>query len=337
MSRQLEFHVERWPLRAPVRITGLTFTETCVVHVIIRQGGREGHGEGAGVYYHGETPDTMLEQLMRVRVRLADETVDRRILQRLLPPGGARNAVDCALWDLEAQSSGPSAREAAGVHELRPLITTWTVSADDPGQVAQTARDFKSARAIKLKLTGDGLDVERVLAARRARPDVWLSVDANQAFDRQGLMRLLPVLLDSNVSLIEQPLPVGRDAALRELELPIPVAADESAQCAADVPSLVGLYGMVNIKLDKCGGLTEALEMARLARRLGLDLMVGNMCGTSLAMAPAYVLGQLCDVVDLDGPMLLASDRTPSLTYRDGTIAGGEEVWGSQRSRERLS
>jgi L-alanine-DL-glutamate epimerase-like enolase superfamily enzyme len=337
MSRHVEFHAERWPLRVPFRITGRTFTETCVVHVVVREGGREGHGEGAGVYYHGETPDTILEQLRCVAAQLADQRLDRHALQRLLPPGGARNAMDCALWDLDAQSVGLSAREVAGVRELRPLVTTLTLSADDPEKVAQAARDFAAARALKLKLTGDGLDAARVLAVRSARPDVWLSVDANQAFDPQGLLRLLPALLDSGVRLIEQPLPAGRDAALRDLKLPIPLAADESVQCATDLPSLVGLYNMVNIKLDKCGGLTEALETARFARRLGLDLMVGNMCGTSLAMAPAYFLGQLCDVVDLDGPMLLASDREPSLIYRDGTIDGAEKVWGAQRSGERLS
>jgi L-Ala-D/L-Glu epimerase len=337
MARQVEFRAECWPLRVPVRITGRIFTETRVVHVVVREGGREGHGEGAGVYYHGETSDTMLAQLQGVAAQLADERLDRQALRHVLPPGGARNAVDCALWDLEAQSAGLSARESAGVRELRPLVTTFTLSADDPERVAQVARDFASARALKLKLIGDGLDSARVLAARRARPDVWLSVDANQAFDVQGLRRLLPALLDNGVRLLEQPLPVGRDVALRELELPIPLAADESVQCAADIPSLVGLYDMVNIKLDKCGGLTEALEMARLARRAGLDLMVGNMCGTSLAMAPAYVLGQLCDVVDLDGPMLLASDRTPALIYRDGAIEGGEKVWGAQRSGGRLS
>jgi len=337
MSRQFEFRAEHWPLRVPFRITDRTFAKTSVVHVVVKQGGREGHGEGAGVYYRGETPDKMIEQLQGVAGQLADEAVDRRVLQRLLPAGGARNALDCALWDLEAQSTGPSVSEVAGIKELRPLITTLTLSADDPGKVAQAAENCAGVRALKLKLTGDGLDTERVVAARRARPDVWLSVDANQAFDLQGLQRLLPALLDSNVRLIEQPLPVGRDAALRELELPIPLAADESAQCANDVPSLVGLYDMVNIKLDKCGGLTEALEMARLARRLGLDLMVGNMCGTSLAMAPAYVLGQLCDVVDLDGPMLLAADREPSVIYRDGMISGGERVWGTQRSKGPLS
>jgi len=337
MPRQVEFHAERWPLRSPFRITGRTFTETCVVHVIARQGDKEGHGEAAGVYYHGETPETMLQQLQRVAAQLADEAVDRRMLQRLLPPGGARNAMDCALWDLEAQTGGRFAREAAGIQELRPLVTTFTLSADDPGKVAQAARDSAGARALKVKLTGDGRDASRVLAVRSARPDVWLSVDANQAFDLEGLLQLMPALLDSDVRLIEQPLPAGRDFVLCDLEAPIPLAADESAQCAADIPSLVGLYDMVNIKLDKCGGLTEALEMAGLARRFGLDLMVGNMCGTSLAMAPAYLLGQLCDVVDLDGPMLLASDREPSLSYRDGMVSGGERVWGAQRGRERLS
>jgi len=337
MSRQVEFHIEHWPLRAPFRIAGRTFTQTGVVHVVVRQGDRRGHGEGAGVYYHGETPETMLAQLRGVAEQLVAEGLDRRTLQRLLPPGGARNAMDCALWDLEAQSTGRSAREVAGVQQLLPLVTTFTLSADDPETVARAARRFPEARALKLKLAGDELDIARVRATRSARPDVWLSVDANEAFDVQGLMRLVPALVESEVRLVEQPLPAGRDAVLRELELPIPLAADESAQCAADIPSLVGLYDMVNIKLDKCGGLTEALEMARLARRFGLDLMVGNMCGTSLAMAPACVLGQLCDVVDLDGPLLLASDREPSLMYRNGTIEGSEQVWGTQRSGARSS
>jgi L-alanine-DL-glutamate epimerase-like enolase superfamily enzyme len=337
MSRQVEFKAEHWPLRSPFRIAGRTFTQTGVVHVVITQGDRKGHGEGAGVYYHGETPETMLEQLRRVGAQLVAEDLDRRTLQRILPAGGARNAVDCALWDLEAQSTGVSAREVAGLRELLPLVSTFTLSADDPEAVARAALDFPEARALKLKLAGDGLDIERIRAARGARPNVWLSVDANQAFDLQGLMRLVPVLVDSGVRLIEQPLPAGRDSALRDLDLPIPLAADESAQCAADIPSLVGIYDMVNIKLDKCGGLTEALDMARLARRFGLDLMVGNMCGTSLAMAPACVLGQLCDVVDLDGPMLLAADREPSLMCRNGTIGGSEQVWGAQRTGARMS
>lgn len=337
MSREVEFHAEHWPLRVPFRITGRVFTEASVVHVVVREGHREGHGEAAGVYYHGETPDTMLEQLQQVAPQLAAESLDRRALQDLLPPGGARNAVDCALWDLAAQSAGRAAREVAGLYELRPLLTTLTLSADDPEKVARAAQEFPEARALKLKLTGDGLDAQRIRAARRARPDVWLSVDANQAFDVPGLLQLLPTLLEADVKLLEQPLPAGRDADLRELELPIPLAADESVQCRADIPSLVDRYDMVNIKLDKCGGLTEALEMARLARGLGLDLMVGNMCGTSLAMAPACVLGQLCDVVDLDGPMLLARDRQPSVTYSQGRIGGGDKVWGAPRPQRSSS
>jgi L-Ala-D/L-Glu epimerase len=337
MSRQVEFHPEHWPLRFPMRITGRIFTETPIVHVIFREGEAEGHGEAAGVYYRGETPETMLGQLDAVAVQLADEGLDRRTLQRLLPPGGARNAADCALWDLEAQAAGRSAREVAGLKRLRPLVTTLTLSADEPERVGRAARNLHDARALKLKLTGDGRDAARIIAARQARPDVWLSVDANQAFDVPGLLQLLPVLVDSDVRLIEQPLPAGRDMSLGELDLPIPVAADESVQCPADIPSLVGLYDMVNIKLDKCGGLTQALEMVRLARALGFELMVGNMGGTSLAMAPAYLLGQLCDVVDLDGPLLLARDRQPCMIYSEGTIGGVDEVWGTARLEGRVS
>jgi len=329
----VEARSEVWPLKEAFTISRGSKTAAHVVVAMVRDGAFEGRGEAVPYARYGETVAGVLEQ-----IRSAAPLVSTRSeLAILLKPGAALNALDCALWDLEAQTGGPSARQAAGIHELRPLMTTLTLSADDPEKVAQAARDFTRARALKLKLTGDGYDASRVLAVRSARPDVWLSVDANQAFDGQGLLRLLPALLGSDVRLIEQPLPAGRDAALRELKVPIPLAADESAQCATDIPSLVGLYDIVNIKLDKCGGLTEALEMARLARRFGLDLMVGNMCGTSLAMAPAYVLGQLCDVVDLDGPMLLASDREPSLTYRDGMIDGGEKIWGAPRCRERLS
>ena len=195
--------------------------------------------------------------------------------------------------------------------------------------MAEGARNYADAKAIKIKLTGEvGLDLARVQAVRKARPDVWIGVDANQGFARRDLDRLIGGLLDERVALLEQPLPRGREADLDGYKSPIPIAADESALTLADVRGLVGRFDVVNIKLDKCVGLTEGLMMAQKARRLGLGVMVGNMVGTSLAMAPAFVLGQLCDYVDLDGPTFLATDRSPTVRYEAGEIHCGDEIWG---------
>jgi L-Ala-D/L-Glu epimerase len=191
------------------------------------------------------------------------------------------------------------------------------------------ARKYAQAKSLKLKLTGDlAVDLERVRAVREARPDVWMGVDANQGYTIDALKALIAGLQPANVLLLEQPLKRGREADLTGFKSPIPIAADESVLSLKDVPGLVGRFDVVNIKLDKCGGLTEGLAMAHEARRLGMRVMVGNMVGTSLAMAPAFVLGQLCDVVDLDGPIFLAKDRTPGITYTNGSAWCGEQVWG---------
>jgi L-alanine-DL-glutamate epimerase-like enolase superfamily enzyme len=208
------------------------------------------------------------------------------------------------------------------------LTTTFTISAGSPHEVAQAARAYQGARAIKLKLTADD-PAGCVRAVREARPDVWLGVDANQGLSRASLEKLMPAMADARVDLIEQPVPVGQDAQLEGLASSIPLAADESVQNLADLSSLLGRYHVVNIKLDKSGGLTEGLAMAQEARRLGLKVMVGCMSGTSLSMAPAFVLGQLCDFVDLDGPTFLSSDRETPATYVDGQIWCPEDLWGA--------
>jgi L-alanine-DL-glutamate epimerase-like enolase superfamily enzyme len=253
--------------------------------------------------------------------------IDRESLRMLLPAGGARNAIDAALWDLEAKRAGVPVWQIAGTPAPVPLTTTFTVGAGTPSEMAQTARSYTTARAIKLKLTGDD-PAGCVRAVRAARPDVWLGVDANQGFTRASLERALPQMIEAGVALIEQPVPVGQDATLNGLRSPIPIAADESVQDLAGMAALVGLYNVVNIKLDKCGGLTEGLAMAREARRLGFQVMVGCMSGTSLSMAPAFVLGQLCDFVDLDGPTFLASDRDIPASYADGDIWCPDALWG---------
>jgi L-alanine-DL-glutamate epimerase-like enolase superfamily enzyme len=200
--------------------------------------------------------------------------------------------------------------------------------------MAVAAREYMDARAIKLKLTGEPTDGLRVRAVRDARPSVWLGVDANQGFTRPSLERLMPVLEEARVALIEQPFPIGQEFLLDGFRSPIPVAADESAQSLSDLPGLLGRFDVVNIKLDKCGGLTEALAMARRARELGLETMVGNMLGTSLAMAPAFLVGQLCRIVDLDGPVFLKSDRPQCFHYSDGLIVCPEAVWAGRDARE---
>ena len=323
---QLEVRAESWAYATPFRITNFVFTAADVLSVTLRDGALAGRGEAAGVYYHGETPASMTAQIEAVRAGI-EAGADREALLALLPPGGARNALDAALWDLEAKRRCEPAWRIAGEPAPRALRTTFTVSAGSPAAMAEAARGFESARALKLKLTQDDPG-GCVRAVRAARPDVWLGVDANQGLTRRTLEALLPELVAARVALIEQPVPVGEDASLDGLASPIDLAADESAVALADLPALVGRYDVVNIKLDKCGGLTEGLAMAREARRLGLKVMVGCMSGTSLAIAPAFVLGQLCDLVDLDGPIFLREDREPAAAYADGDIWCPETLWG---------
>ena len=323
----LSAKLERWPVRVPFRITGHVWEHLDVAVVTLRSGNHVGRGEGAGVYYRNDMPKDMLPQIERVRPQI-EAGISRESLRTLLPPGGARNAIDCALWELESRIAGRPVWQLAGIPAPHPLVTTMTCGAESPEVMAATALGYRGARAIKLKLTGEPIDAERVRAVRSALPEVWLGVDANQGFTRASLDRLMPVLVDANVSLIEQPNRVGEEAILDSLRSPIPIAADESVQSLADVPALAGRYQVMNIKLDKCGGLTEGLAMARAARDCGLDVMLGNMLGTSLAMAPAFVLGQLCKVVDLDGPLLLKGDRPSTVTYLDGSIDCPASLWG---------
>jgi L-Ala-D/L-Glu epimerase len=330
---QMQVAVEPVELAAPFRISGFVFERQDIIVVTLVDGPLRGRGEASGVYYLDDDAKKIVATLEASRAEI-ERGIDRESLQRLLPPGGARNAVDCALWDLDAARSGRSVWQLAGFDATNPLVTTFTLGADDPAVMAEGARKYTHARSLKLKLTGDlDLDVARIRAVRSARPEVWMGVDANQGYDIGTLGRLVPVLVDAKVSLLEQPIARGRETDLEGFASPVPIAADESALSLADVAGLVGRFDVVNIKLDKCGGLTEALAMAAKARELNLEVMVGNMVGTSLAMAPGFVVGQLCDVIDLDGPTFLKRDRTPTATYADGKIWCGEDVWGGRASR----
>lgn len=319
-------------LKAPFRISGHVFETSDVVVVTLREGELTGRGEGCGVYYLEDDAANMLAEIAAARGAI-EAGLTREELRSVMAPGGGRNAVDCALWELEAARAGQPAWALAGQGEPKPLLTTFTIGADTPDRMAEGARKYAEARAIKVKLTGDlDLDIARVAAVRAARPDIWIGVDGNQGFDRSELDALVGALQAQDVKLLEQPLARGNEADLDGFDSPIPIAGDESLLSLADLPAAPGRFDVVNIKLDKCGGLTEGLLMAAEARRLGLKVMVGTMVGTSLSTAPAIILGQHCDIVDLDGPTFLAADREPSVDYRDGLVSAEPEVWGSGRA-----
>ncbi len=321
-------HSESLLMKQPFVITGYVFDAMPAVVVTLTDGERVGRGEASGVYYLGDDIEHMLAEIESVRSRV-ELGLSRADLRALLPPGGARNALDCAMWDLEAAESGKPVWQLAGLREPRALVTTLTVSAGTPEEMASRARGFSGARAIKLKLTGEpDLDVARVAAVRTACPLVWLGVDANQGYEFDGLRAVVNEFLRLDVKLVEQPFQRGQDHLLDGFHSPIPLAADESMLSLADMNDLPGRYQVANIKLDKSGGLTEALMMAERARALGMSVMVGNMAGTSWAMAPAFLVGQCCEIVDLDGPTVLRHDRTPGVRYEDGKIHCDEVVWG---------
>jgi L-Ala-D/L-Glu epimerase len=324
--------IENWPMIAPLTIAGHTFIELDVVVVTLSDGVHEGRGEAAGVFYLDDLPPKILPQIETVRERV-ESGITRHELRDLLPPCGARNAIDCALWDLESKRIGKPVWMLAELNAPQPLLTTFTLGADTPEMMAAGARGkYRDARAIKLKLLGDGHDAERVRAVRAARDDVWLGVDGNQGLTPKSLAELLPTLVEARVELIEQPCKVGEPSTLERTKLPIPLAADETVQSLEDIAGQVGRFEFINIKLDKCGGLTEALLMVVECRRLGLRPMVGNMAGTSLGMAPALLVGQCCDIIDLDGPLFLARDRCPAVVYKQGLVSAPAGLWGWSRA-----
>ena len=326
----LDAFAQSFPLKSPFRIAGKVFTSAEVVEVSISDGRHVGRGEASGIYYLGDDANAMLLKIEASR-ELVGLGITRAELQRALPPGGARNAIDAALWELEARRKGRPVWDLAGLDNApKPVVTTFTLGADSPSRMARAAADLNSASALKLKLTGDlTLDSSRVQAVRAVRPDCWIGVDANQGYDISELDELVRMLLLADVQLLEQPLKRGLERDLQGFKRRLPIAADESVLCLDELPKAVGLFDVINIKLDKCGGLTEALELARAVRALGMKVMVGNMVGTSLAMAPAFILAQLCDIVDLDGPTFLAEDRRPSISYDNGKAWVSEDVWGA--------
>ena len=330
----LDVATETLRLAEPFRISGYVFETVDIVVATLSDGTNVGRGEASGVFYLGEDAPQMIAALEEARAAIEDGP-SREELRAILPPGGARNAVDCAMWELEAAQKGEPVWKLAGLPEPKPVRTTFTLGADSPKAMAERAKRYADALSIKVKLTGElKLDIERLCAIREVRPDVWLGVDGNQGFTFDQLPELIEALEQSRVSLLEQPLARGREADLNGFKSPVPLAGDESILSLVDVGTAFGRFDVVNIKLDKCGGLTEGLLMAAEARRLGMGVMVGTMVGTSLATAPAFLLGQICDLVDLDGPTFLAQDRVPSVQYEGGKLWAGREVWGAGNSTE---
>lgn len=316
-----------WEYVTAFRIAYRTRTHAQTVWVELSDGERIGRGEALGVSYHGESVELLLQQLHEVAKTL-EQGIERDRLQELLPPGGARNALDCALWDLEAKRRGCRVWDIVGITSVRPLLTAYTLGLDTPEAMAAVAAGVAKYPLLKLKLNGED-DLERVAAVHRARPDARLIVDANQAWNESQLRDWTAQLGTLGVELIEQPLPAGKDSALAGFSSPVPLCADEACQTTQSLPALAGKYEYVNIKLDKTGGLSEALRLAQAAKEQGFKLMVGCMGGSSLSMAPAFVVGQLCDIADLDGPLLAKTDGPNAIKYEGGRMPPPEpQLWG---------
>jgi L-alanine-DL-glutamate epimerase-like enolase superfamily enzyme len=321
--------LDSYRMKVPFHFAGWVMEAIPALVVELRSDGHVGRGEDEGVYYLHDTPERMRREVERVQTEI-ERGLTREELRAVLPPGGARNAVDSALWELEARRQGRAVWQLAGLEAVRPLRTTLTLGADTPDAMAsQAAGDMSDAPSLKMKLTGEtALDIERVRAVRAARSDAWISVDANQAYQPDGIGPLLDALVAQDVALLEQPFARGREDDMRRIDFPLPTAADESCLDLSELDRIADLFDAVNIKLDKCGGLTEGLLMEARARELGLKVMIGNMGGSSLAMGPAFVLGQRCDVVDLDGPYFLAHDVVPGMQYLLGNLIDRGGVWG---------
>lgn len=322
--RRLSVRAETFPLADAFVISRGAKTEAEVIVAEVSDGaGQTGRGEAVPYARYGETVAAALAALDAYSGPLT-----RAAVADALPPGAARNALDCALWDLEAKLSGAPAHALAGYASLRPVETAFTLSLGTPQAMAAKAASVPRLGILKLKLGGAGDDA-RMLAVRAARPDARLLVDANEAWTAELLAPLMAAAAAAGVALIEQPLPAGEDAALAAISRPVPVCADESAHTRAGLAALADRYDAINIKLDKSGGLTEALAMREAARALGFGVMVGSMVATSLAAAPALILAQGAQWVDLDGPLLLARDRPHGLVIRDGWIMpGSADLWG---------
>ena len=316
-----------WPLAAPLMTAnGIKTTAETVVAEISDVESR-GRGEGVPLWQYGESIDSVVAALEAMKGAVFSG-LSRDTLQQAMPLGAARNALDCAFWDMDAKRAYRSVAELAGLGAAAPIPTALTIAFDTPDKMGEVAAANRTRPLVRLELGGDG-DIDRVRAVRQAAPAARLIVDANESWNEPQLIEYLPMLVDLRVELIEQPLPADADDALARLERPIPLCADESCGTRADLDRLDGKYQAINIKLDKAGGLTEALALAEEAKRRGLRIMVGGAISTSLGIAPALLVAQQAEIADLDGPLRLAMDRGSGLRYDGGTIHPADPaLWG---------
>ncbi|OCW57977.1 N-acetyl-D-Glu racemase DgcA [Hoeflea olei] len=327
MARQLHVRIDSFPLTRAFNISRGAKTAADVVTCTISENGMVGRGECVPYKRYGETVEGVLETIEAYGGAIA-AGADREALQSAMPAGAARNAIDCALWDLEAKLSGVPVSTSACHLLPRPVPTAVTISLGDPGDMADEARAHSSQKLLKVKV-GTSDDRARMHAVVSAAPNAEIILDANEGWDESNIREHLLLAAELHIGLIEQPLPAGKDGILSEIPHPVPICADESVHTLDDLPKLADRYDAINIKLDKTGGLTEALKMRARARELGFSVMVGCMVGTSLAMAPAVLLAQDADWVDLDGPLLLARDRTPGLVYTGSLVSPpSPDLWG---------
>jgi L-alanine-DL-glutamate epimerase-like enolase superfamily enzyme len=325
-AMRIDAHEQSWPLDKPFRIARGSRSEARVVVVTVTDGQYMGRGEAAPSPRYGQSGASVLAEIESIK---SAPILDRHQIQQLLPAGAARNALDCALWDFEAKVSGKRAWELANIPIVPAVETSFTISLDAPAAMAASARANANAPILKLKLAGDDLDLSRVEAAREAAPGARLLIDANESWSPEHFCEVAPLLGRFGVELIEQPFPANADEVLQELDHPIPVCADESCHTSVDLPRLTNRYEVLNVKLDKTGGLTEALLLTDRARQAGFKLMMGCMVCTSLGIAPARLLASAMDYVDLDGPLLLAGDRHHRVPYDNGRIGiPPRELWG---------
>ncbi len=322
----MELYVDEkvYPLKQSFTISRGSRNEARVIEVTVRQHGAEGRGECTPYKRYGETMESVASLIRGLRV-----PVDRNSLQDLLPPGAARNAVDCALWDLEAKLAGKRVWQLAGLDRPRQLSTAYTISLDTSQRMKEDAAAHADWPLLKVKLGSGKEDIDRLKAVRVGAPDARIILDANEGWTRNDFSELAELLPSLGVEMVEQPFPAGDDDELGVMTGKLDICADESCHDRNSLNGLSEGYTTVNIKLDKAGGLTEALALRDEARRRGLRIMVGCMIGSSLAMAPAVLLAQEADIVDLDGPVFLADDHSPPLQYRGHLVDPPEaDLWG---------
>ena len=321
---QINIEPHTFPLKFPFVITGYTFTDANTIRVTLHKDGHSGVGEAIGIYYENETPESMTSMLKSV----LHDRISQEEINDILPRGGARNAIDCAFWDLKCKTEGKNIFELLDIN-MRPLSSVATVGIDTPENMAKRAVEYSKYKNLKIKLSNE-VPIERLEAIRAARPDATLITDVNQGWSFAELKEYIPQCKRLGLAMIEQPLARGADHELEGFKSDVPLGSDESCLDSKEYAQSAKRYDVINIKLDKCGGLTDALQIIRLAKQDGKGLMVGNMTGSSLSMAPSYVVGQFCDFIDLDGPLFLKEDVNHGLKYADGGIVSTPEpiLWG---------